>query len=119
MKNRTEQIDPYGTVHIETSGVNNEALTEELITYTIETLTNTFFHDMTEEHDRDIIIRYHEHFFEVMSDAGYIEQFDIIFDKRNNTKKEMSRGAFAIELKYKQKNCLNYTRVKFLIGGKK
>ena len=119
MKQSKIHIDSFGNIIIKTHGVNSDNLTNEVIIFTTETLTNTFFRDLSEEHDRSIIVDYLSHYFGVLMDSNQIEQFDIMFDQRNNTRADMNMGMFAIESKFKQKNCLNYTTVSFLIGGKK
>lgn len=119
MKKSTISVDNFGTINVESRGVNSQLVTNEVITFTTEVLNNTFFTDLSQEHDRDIVVTYIEHFFMVMADNDLVEQFDIIFDKRNNTTTDMNNGMFAMELRFKQKNCLNQTEVKFLMGGKK
>lgn len=119
MKKTTMTIDPYGDIKVETRGVNSKLLTDEVITFMSETLNNTFFHDFAEEHDRDVVVEYLEHFYHVMLEQDLIEQFDIIFDKRNNTRSDMFNGLYELETKFKQRNCLNATSVTFKFGGKK
>lgn len=119
MKKKEILIDSFGTIIVETRGVNSDIVTNEVITFATEVLANPLFSDFTEEHDRDTLIQYVEHFFLIMMGNHIIEQFDIIFDKRNNTRVDMNAGKFALKLTFKQKHCLNDTSVKFLIGGKK
>lgn len=119
MKQSTIHIDNFGETIIKTRGVNSDNLTKDVIIFTTETLINTYFRDLSAEHDRSVIVDYLSHYFGVLVDTNQIEQFDIIFDKRNNKRVDMNNGMFAIESKFKQKNCLNYTTVSFLVGGKK
>jgi len=117
MKNRrTAKFGNLADVQIETSHVNNSSLVEEVIVFASETLDNAFFHDFTNEHDRQIMADSLDYFCDLLHENNIIDQYDIIFDKRNNKRKDMDAGKFTIEIRFKQKHCLNVTSVKYLIG---
>ena len=48
-------------------------------------------------------------------EPGRIEQWNVICDRRNNTMKDMNNGSYFLEVRYKQKNCLNFTRLLYHI----
>lgn len=61
-------------------------------------------------------------FVEVVSDCleqvqmeGLIDQWNVISDLRNNTIADMDKGIYVLEVQYRQKNCLNTTRLIYTI----
>lgn len=61
-------------------------------------------------------------FVEVISDfmeqvgvEGFIDQWNVISDLRNNTIANMDKGIYVLEVQYRQKNCLNTTRLIYTI----
>lgn len=63
-----------------------------------------------------------ESFVEVISDCmeqveleGFIDQWNVICDLRNNTVADMNKGIYVLEVIYRQKNCLNTTRLIYTI----
>lgn len=116
MNKRIMSIGTFSDVQVEVRNGNSDRLVEEVITYMAETLNNTFFHDLTQEHDRDIVVQSLEYFFQILLENDFIEQVDVVFDKRNNKRSDMDDGKFHLETRFKQKNCLNTTSVLFKIG---
>ena len=118
---RTLKIDSFSHVEVECRHINSDRLCEDSITYISETLNNTFFHDLSDEDDREGIINHLEYYCSMLVDNGSIDQFDIVFDKRNNKRRWMDQGLYFLELRYKQTHCLNDSSIKFKIGhnGKK
>ncbi len=51
---------------------------------------------------------------EVMA-QGFIDQPNVICDFRNNTIADMDKGIYIIEVQYRQKNCVNTTRLIYTI----
>ncbi len=118
MKKKQITIDPYGTIELITYGVNSDTLTTDVITFTTETLQNFAFETLDDEENREFIVEYLERFYHILRDSDYIEQFDVILDKRNNNIKNLRSGMFVLETKFKQKNCLNFTRIILTRAGK-
>jgi hypothetical protein len=61
-------------------------------------------------------------FVEVVSDLmeqtemeGFVDQWNVISDLRNNSVADMDRGIYVLEIQYRQKNCLNTTRLIYTI----
>lgn len=46
---------------------------------------------------------------------GLIDQWNVISDLRNNTIVDMDAGIYVMEVQYRQKNCLNTTRLVYTI----
>ena len=117
MKNtRNVHLDSFSSVVVETRHINSEKLAEECITYMSETLNNNFFHDVSSVDDREQIVGNIEYFCAILMDGGMIEQFDIIFDKRNNKRSDMDKGVYHLEMRFKQTHCLNFSTIKYTIG---
>ena len=113
---RKIHIDSFSSVEVECRHINSDKLCEESITYLSETLNNTFFHDLSDVSDREAISAHIEYYCGMLMDSGSIEQFDIVFDKRNNKRRWMDKGLYFLELRYKQTHCLNDSSIKFKIG---
>lgn len=52
---------------------------------------------------------------EQVMDDGLINQWNVICDLRNNTIADMDSGTYILEIQYRQKNCLNTTRLIYTI----
>lgn len=46
---------------------------------------------------------------------GIIDQWNVISDLRNNTIRTMDAGTYVIDITYRQKNCLNTTRLTYTV----
>jgi hypothetical protein len=63
-----------------------------------------------------------ESFVEIIGDCmeqvqmeGFIDQWNVISDLRNNTIADMDKGIYVMEIQYRQRNCLNTTRLIYTI----
>jgi hypothetical protein len=54
-------------------------------------------------------------FLDAYADSGKIDQWNVISDLRNNSIREMDKGNYVVEVTYRQKNCLNTTRLIYSI----
>ena len=50
-------------------------------------------------------------------DANEITQFKVIGDQRNNKRKDLAEGVVLVEIQYKQRNCLNVTKLWYSIDS--
>ena len=48
-------------------------------------------------------------------DNGHIEQWKVVCGSKNNTAQDMIEGRFVLEAHYKQKNCLNTSKIIYTI----
>ena len=51
----------------------------------------------------------------VLEEEGKLEQGNAMCDFRNNTIENMDKGIYIVEISFKQKNCLNTTRLIYTI----
>lgn len=59
-----------------------------------------------------------EDYFTELAEDDRIEQFDVRCDGRNNKIKDMNDGKFILDLRYRQRHCLNVTQVRYTINAK-
>lgn len=50
-----------------------------------------------------------------IADEDIIDQWNVVCDIRNNTITQMDKGIYVLEVAYRQKNCLNTTRLVYTI----
>ena len=52
---------------------------------------------------------------EQVMNEGFIDQWNVISDLRNNSVADMDKGIYVIEIQYRQRNCLNTTRLIYTV----
>lgn len=50
-----------------------------------------------------------------LEEEDKIEQWDVCCDRRNNTSADMAAGRYVLDVKYKQRHCLNVTALRYMI----
>lgn len=50
---------------------------------------------------------------EDLADDGYIDQFKLVCDNRNNTLEDARNNTTHLDISYRQTNCLNVSRIKY------
>ncbi len=99
---------------VEKKSVNSRTLCEdvqhqieELMTHAGVVWSSDTHRDSFVETIDDVLGKYQE--------DGKIEQWSVMCDLRNNTIADMDKGIYVFEAGFKQKNCLNTTRLVYTI----
>ena len=95
--------------------VNSDLLASKIKDIVKEHFDVMYHADIRQEEDRETFVESME--FELMSMHfnNELVLFKVIFDKRNNKRKDMDRGVFHLEIQYQQWNCINISKLKYVI----
>lgn len=111
-KTSTVSLRESGVVSDVLNGAIKEAIEDNLMTM-VE--TEGFFRDEVKEH----FVQDSQIFLQELFDAGYISQWDVICDRRNNSDKEdAKKGIARFAVKYRQWQCLISTLLDYEIRRK-
>lgn|SRR5688572_4688890 len=94
--------------------INNKLLVEEVVSFVDDAIIN-FGVNWESDAQRESFV---EHIKELMSELveeERIEQFKVVCDRRNNSSDDMLDGIFKFDVHFKQRNCLNTTKVLYTI----
>ena len=97
--------------------VNSDLLASKIKNIVKEHFDIMYRADIRNEEDREAFAESMEFELASMQLNSEIVLFKVIFDKRNNKRKDMDRGVFHLEIQYQQWNCLNISKLK--VGIKK
>ncbi len=106
--------DATAEFKVEKRSVNNKSLCEEVQKNVEELMTNAGVLWGSDIH-REGFVETIGDYMEQLQDADKIEQWDSRCDLRNNTIAQMDKGIYVFEVSYRQKNCLNTTRLIYTI----
>lgn len=96
------------TWKLTSKAVNSKGLLEEIHDFVIVGMTETGV-NWSSDVQRDSYISMLDDFMGECADEGKIEQWDVCCDNRNNKASDMANGKYLLEVKYRQRNCLNVT----------
>ena len=99
---------------LEKRSVNNKLIFTEIHKFMEEGITTNgilWGNDIHRESFVDVV----SDCLEEVSFQGFIDQWNVICDFRNNTSADMDKGIYVVEVQYRQKNCLNTTRLIYTV----
>lgn len=99
---------------VEKKSVNSKILCDEVQSQIEELMTNAGVVWSSDTH-RDSFVETIDDVLGTLREDGKIEQWSVMCDLRNNTITNMDRGVYVFEASFKQKNCLNTTRLVYTI----
>ena len=99
---------------LKTKSVNSKTLFNEVSNF-INDIIDGFGIIWDSDSQRDAIIEVIEEFMEDLQNDNKIEQWDIVCDARNNKQEDVKNKIVHLEIHYKQKNCLNITKLLYKI----
>lgn len=99
---------------LEKRSVNSKILCEEIQRNVEELITSAGVIWGSDAH-RDGFIETCVEGMYMLEEQGKLEQGNAICDLRNNPIENMDKGIYTLEISYKQKNCLNTTRLIYTI----
>lgn len=67
------------------------------------------------DEERELFCDFLNSMFHEIYDTGFIEQWKIKCNKQNNKMEDILEGRINLEVHYKQRNCLNITKIKYEI----
>ena len=67
---------------------------------------------------RDSFVAVIEDMMQMLAEDDKVIQWNIMCDGRNNKTKDMNAGRFYLDVHYKQRNCINFTRLTYQIDAK-
>lgn len=67
-------------------------------------------------YDFSQLVSYLEALLEEMVEDKIVNRYDIVGDYRNNPLEELRNGSIKIEIKFQQFNCINITKIMFLLS---
>lgn len=99
---------------LEKKSVNNKTLFNEIHAFTEEGIVGADIAWANDVHRESFVAVMEDMLWECASNE-LIDQYNVISDMRNNTIRDMDRGVYTVEISYRQKNCLNTTRLIYTI----
>jgi hypothetical protein len=106
---------PTAEYKLEKKSVNNKAIFNEVNTFIDEGILTggvLWGNDIHRESFVEIV----GDFLDQLMDDSRIDQWNVICDLRNNSIASMDKGVYVMEVQYRQKNCLNTTRLIYTIS---
>lgn len=102
---------------LETTNVNSKLLFNEIHSYIKQILTNEYMlmNFRAEPYREDIVGFIYDFLDYTKEEKMTIEQFKVMCDKRNNTINDLEKGDIVLDVHYKQKHCLNTTKLRYTI----
>lgn len=102
------------TYKVEKKSVNNKAIFNELHKFLDEGIITGQVLWSNEIHRGAFVDIVGDYMLSLMEDSK-IDQWNVISDLRNNTMAGMDKGIYIVEVQYRQRNCLNTTRLIYTI----
>lgn len=99
---------------VEKRSVNSKTLCDE-ITKDLELLITSAGVLWSSDVHRDGFVETVNDYLQQFAAADKIDQWDAKCDLRNNTIAQMDKGIYIFEINYRQKNCLNTTRLIYTV----
>lgn len=109
-------MDDHATAEfkVEKRSVNSKTLCEHIQKDIEELITSAGVMWGSDVH-RDGFVETIGDYMQLLQEADKIDQWDSKCDLRNNTIAQMDKGIYIYEVNYRQKNCLNTTRLIYTI----
>ena len=98
--------------------VNSKLLCDDIIKIVEEGLNSHGIMWSSEVHRTSFAETLEEILSQIADETGKITQWKVLCDRRNNTTSNMNKGLYKLEIQYKQRNCLNMTRLIYKIIDK-
>ena len=108
--------DLQPTLKTKTYNINNQRLYKEIDQFMIELFASASVDWTIEDHREMMVDMVEDTLYEIADATGLITQFDVMCDRRNNTRSINRGGSVNFTLKYKQKNCLNTTVIEYTLA---
>lgn len=105
---------PVAEFKVEKRAVNSKSLCEFIQKDVEELITSAGVLWSSDVH-RDGFVETIGDYLQQIQDADKIDQWDCKCDLRNNTVAQMDKGIYIFEISYRQKHCLNTTRLIYTI----
>lgn len=103
------------TFKVTLKAVNNKSLVKSITDY-IEDGIKSLGVGWNNESHRSAFVQIIEEFLENLLEAEEkIEQYKVVCDRRNNKIIDMERSIYSIDVEFKQKHCLNKTKIHYFI----
>lgn len=100
--------------NLTTKAVNSKTLLSRVREYIEETMEDVSI-EWSSDASREALLSIIEDQMELLLFDGLITQWNIMCDFRNNKVRDMEQGKFNLEVSYKQKHCLNTTKLLYKI----
>lgn len=105
------------SITIKTTNINSKILYAEINQFIEEGINDIGVRWANDTH-RESFVEIIEEWLLEYAVKGKITQFNVICDKRNNLAKELANGNVIFDIEYKQTNCCNTTKIKYIITEK-
>lgn len=98
--------------------VNSKLIADEVHAFVDEVIAGTSpqWHSDTQ---RELVVDAIGEKLDDLNERGLITQYNVLCDQRNNNVSTMERGQFNLSIRYKQRNCLNTTRLEYVVTQQK
>jgi hypothetical protein len=93
--------------------VNSNKLVQELADF-IDDLMDAPSYLYAEEYHREAITDVAFEIMKELQDAGNVTNYKIVGDNRINTNEDYANGTFRLDIHFKQHNCYNTTKLRFI-----
>jgi hypothetical protein len=115
--------DPMAEFHVsyKAYNVNTKRLVQRIVDAVDEVVKEFVFqrfHALSKTYDFTQLVEYLELYLRDMYEEKQVIVYDVIGDHRNNHPDDVQRGHIVVEILFQQFNCLNMTRIVFLIEKK-
>lgn len=100
---------------VEKRSVNNKSLCDKIQKDVEELITSAGVLWSSDSHRDGFVETIDDYLGQIAGETGEIDQWEARCDLRNNTVAQMDKGIYIFELNYRQKHCLNTTRLIYTI----
>ena len=104
------------TITIKHFHVNSKILAAEIEDFVLDGL-NTIPSLLSDEAYREMICDTLSELLQEMKDKNQVDNFKIVGDKRNNTKNDLDKGIYHLDIHYQQHHCINTTILSYCSKG--
>lgn len=106
--------DANATYVLDKKSVNSKSLFDEIHEFAHAGITDSGFIWSSDTH-REAFVELLEEFLEDFVFDGKLDQPNVLCDLRNNSISGMDKGIYVLELRYRQNNCENTTRLIYTV----
>lgn len=100
---------------LDKKSINNNVLFEEIHSYIADAISDIGILWSSEAHREAFVDIITDLMIELEED-GRLDQWNVISDMRNNTFALMDKGIYMLEIHYRQRNCLNTSKLIYTIN---
>jgi len=101
-------------IKVEPRAINSRTLFDRVDEIVHETIRSIDF-DWSDEDEKSLFLEFINTVFSDLYENNEIEQWKLQSNNLNNTIKDIENGTFVLDVSYKQRNCLNVTKIKYTI----